>query len=124
MLENLSASPPFFCLFFYPYFQRWSFLFLPIHQPSIPPVLLHKPPLQLQTDSAHKGNSIPLNSAPPIGLHAHSVVVPSEFPCAASHTQPAKLPMHSHATLMGRQPPQKQMAQESKNSIPRIRECS
>ncbi len=67
LLFSSSCCPKFFP----PNQTSWSFL--PIHQPSILPVLLPRPPLQLQTDYAHKGNSIPHNSAPPIGLHAHSV---------------------------------------------------
>jgi hypothetical protein len=60
---------------------------LPIHQPSIPPVFLPRPSLQLQTDFAHKGNSIPHNSAPPIGLHAHSVAAAIRVsPCSIPHT--------------------------------------
>jgi hypothetical protein len=59
----------------------------PIHQPSIPLVLLPRPSLQLQTNSAHKGNSIPHNSAPPIGLHSHSVAAAIWVsPCSIPHT--------------------------------------
>jgi hypothetical protein len=60
---------------------------LPIHQPSIPHVLLPRPPLQLQTDSAHKGNSILHNSTPPMSLHAHFVAAAIWVsPCSIPHT--------------------------------------
>ncbi len=74
MLEKPLCLYLFLLSIFLPLSPALILSLFPIHQPSIPPVLLPRPPLQLQTDSAHKGNSIPHNSTSPIGLHAHSVI--------------------------------------------------
>ncbi len=72
---------------FLPFSPALILSLLPIHQPSIPLVLLLRPLLQFQTDSTHKGNSIAHNSAPPIGLHAHLVATAIWVsPCSIPHT--------------------------------------
>ncbi len=87
MLKKTSCLYLFLLSIFLPLSPALILFLFPIHQPSIPPVLLPRPPLQLQTDFAHKGNSIPHNSAPPIGLHAHSVAAAIWIsPCSIPHT--------------------------------------
>ncbi len=87
MLEKPLCFYLFLLSIFLPLSPALILSLFPIHQSSIPLVLLPKPPLQLQTDSAHKGNSIPHNSVPPIGLHAHSVAAAIWVsPCNIPHT--------------------------------------
>jgi hypothetical protein len=75
---------------------------------------LHSSSLQhLWTASAHNCSSIPHhNSASPlprvISLHAHSIAAAiHSFLYNISHTPREKFPMHFHAVVMERQPPQK-----------------
>ncbi len=91
---------------------------------------LHSSSLQhLQTASAHNCSSIPHhNSAPPlprvISLHVHSVAAAiHSFLCNISHTPRERFPMHFHAVVMERQPPQKEMANKA-NLTSKIRKCS
>ncbi len=74
---------------------------------------LHRSFLQhLQTASAHNCRSIPHHNSAPllprvISLHVHSVAAAiHSFMYNISHTPRERFPMHFHAVVMERQPPQ------------------
>jgi len=86
-------------------------------------------PPSFQTALAHNCSSLPYHtSALPqprvISLHAHSVVVAiHSFLYNISHTPRERFPMHSHAVVMERQPPQKETANKA-NLTSKIKKCS
>lgn len=65
------------------------------------------PSTVLQTDSAHNGSSITHNASPSFGPHAHSVVAVNRVSLYSTPHTSNRTPMHSHATLMERQPSSK-----------------
>jgi len=79
--------------------------------------------------SAHNCNSVPHHNSSPllprvISLHAHSVAaVIHSLLYNISHTPRERFPMHFHAVVMERQPPQKEMANKA-NLTSKIRKCS
>jgi hypothetical protein len=91
---------------------------------SFPPKPFHSPSSLVQTDSAHNGSSILHNLSPSLALHAHSVAAINWISLYSIPHTSSQAPMHSHATLMERQPPQKKKAQQSRISVSRIRERS